>query len=462
MVNHADLIVVGAGPAGLSAAIAARSCGLDVLVVDDQGTVGGQIFRNIQLPFVEKALDKHDKELGLKLVEEFQNCGAQFFPQTSVWGMEKNTLFCQHNGKSQKISASKILFATGGMERPVPFNGWTLPGVMTVGAAEIIIRSGGELSPNKEPVVLVGNGPLLLALATHLLELNIPIAAWLDTGRVASKMKSIVHMGHVFKDMPYFKRGMGMALEVLKKRVPVITGITEIEALGQDAVEKVRYKKGDTWHEIKTSILLRHENIIPRIQIPNALGVELVWDSVQRYWHPKTDLYGRTNINNLFITGDASFVEGGEIAMGKGFIAGITVAQDLGVISEKEAHVRMASSLQKMQNTSKARKYLRYVFAPNKDVYKVSDDVTVCRCEGVKAKAIKDAVKSGFTSPDEVKRMTRIGMGPCQGRMCGNALAEIIAQELGIEAEKVGMLRCQQPFTPVTLGAYVETALSEE
>ena len=454
MINHLDLLIVGAGPAGLSAAVAARSCGLDVGVVDEQGAMGGQIFRNLHLPFGRDVLDEHDKELGLQLFDAFHASGAHFFSETTVWGADKNTVFCKHKGKSEKITATKILFTTGGMERPIPFKGWTLPGVMTAGAAEIILRSGGHISADKEPVVLAGNGPLLLSLAMHLIDEGIPIAAWLDTGRFSHKLGSIMHMGSALGDIPYLKRGMHMALRILKNKIPIIQGVNQIEALGENSLEKIRYQKNSKWHEVASHTLIRHENIIPRVQIASALGVELAWDSVQRYWYPKTDEYGRTNLNDVYMTGDGAFVNGGEASINKGYTAGIAIAQDMGVLSADEGALRCAESLAAMRKTCKARNYLRYVFAPNPDAYRVPDETIVCRCECVTAKEIRDAVREGFHTPDEVKRFTRAGMGPCQGRMCGNALAEIIAQEQGVSVEKVGMLRNRQPFAPVTLGEY--------
>ena len=456
MINHLDLLIVGAGPAGLSAAVAARSCGLDVGIVDEQGAAGGQIFRNLHLSYGRELVDAHDRELGLNLLHSFHECGACFFAQTSVWGVDKNTVFCKNNGKTEKITATKILFTVGGMERPVPFKGWTLPGVMTAGAAEIILRSGGHINAAKEPVVLAGNGPLLLSLAMHLLDEGIPIAAWLDTGRFSHKLGSMMHMGSAFGDIPYLKKGMRMALRILKNRVPLIQGVKQIEAMGDISLDKIRYQKNNKWHELSTHTLIRHENIIPRIQVASALGVEMAWDSVQRYWYPKTDLYGRTNLNNIYMTGDGAFVHGGEASMGKGSLAGIAIANDIGVISADEAEVRCAKYLKEMQKTCKARNYLRYVFTPNTDVYHVPDETIICRCECVTAKEIRQAVREGFHSPDEVKRFTRCGMGPCQGRMCGNALAEIIAQEQGIAVDEVGMLKNRQPFSPVSLGDYCD------
>lgn len=454
MADNIDLLIVGAGPAGLGAGIAAKSCGLDVAVVDEYPTLGGQIFRNIHLPAIEHVLDKRTLEIGRQLVHDFTESGVPFSPNTSVWGMENFEVFCKTFQEVKKISASKILFATGGYERPVPFKGWTLPGVYTAGAAEMLFRSEGELPSKNEPVVLCGNGPLLLALAVHLLGKNIPVLAWLDTGRFNSKFAALAHMGRVFQDMPYFKHGLELAMQIVKARVPIITGVTQIEACGKDFVEKVVYTKNGRQHELAASTLIRHEGIIPRIQIPSALNMEIAWDSVQRYWYPKTDKYGRTSLNNVYIAGDNAFVHGGESAIWKGYVCGYKIAEDLGVVPSAEIKEKSQEYFNKMELLCKARNYLRYVFAPDPQVFQVPDETIICRCECVTAGEIRKAVKEGFTNPREVKIATRSGMGTCQGRSCGTALAEIIAQETGKNHEKVGILKSRQPFSPVTLADY--------
>ncbi len=456
-IDHYDLLVVGAGPAGLSATVAARSCGLEVAIVDEQSAIGGQIFRNIHLPYTKNVLDNHDYQIGNALIKEFSTCGADFFPNTNVWGMQVNALnneiSCNKNGKPEKITASKVLYAIGGMERAVPFKGWTLPGVMTAGAAEIMLRSGSNLENYRDGVVLAGNGPLLLSLANHLLDHNIKILAWLDTGKFQDKLLSIIHMGKIYNDIPYLKRGMKMALRILKK-VPIIQGAQEIEAHGQDYLEKVSYTKRNSRKELFSNCLIRHENVIPRAQIASALDLQMDFDSVQRYWHPKTDFYGRTSLNDIYMTGDGAFVHGGEAAISKGYLSGLVIARDLGVISSDEAAVRGKPNYNLLLKLIKARNYLRYVFAPNKDIFNVPDDVVVCRCECVTVADVRQAVKEGYNDPNEVKRMTRIGMGPCQGKMCGAAVAEIIAQERGVKIEKINMLKSRQPFNPVSLSDY--------
>ena len=239
MDRNMDLIVIGAGPAGLSAACAARACGLDVTLVDEQAAPGGQLFRNIETPMAQALLDPKERSAGLGLVKRFRESGATYYPGTTVWGLEPHRVSCTMNGKAEELAASHIIVAPGGMERPVPFPGWTLPGVM--GA-----------------VVLAGNGPLLLLLAGHLLEAGVPIAAWLDTGWWSRRIMAGALMPAGVLDMPYVAKGMKMALRVLKGKVPIIRNVTNIRAVGSDHLEKVVYDAGGKTHEINASTAHAH------------------------------------------------------------------------------------------------------------------------------------------------------------------------------------------------------------
>lgn len=457
MDRNMDLIVIGAGPAGLSAACAARACGLDVTLVDEQAAPGGQLFRNVESPLAQALLDPKERDAGLGLVKRFRESGATYYPGATVWGLEPHKVYCTLNGKAESLSASCIVVAPGGMERPVPFPGWTLPGVMGAGGADILLRSGGTLTADKDaPVVLAGNGPLLLLLAGHLLDAGVRIAAWLDTGWWSRRIMAAGLMPAGVLDAPYVAKGMKMALRVLKGKVPIIRNVTNIRAEGDGHVEKVVYDAGGKRHEIAASILLRHEGIIPRTQILNSLGAKHVWDAVQRCWHPVVDADGRTSLNDIYLAGDAAYVHGGDASLLKGTLAGIEVARRLGVLSDAEAAYRSGPARRKLRSLRAARGFLRYVFAPNPAIFRVPDETLVCRCECVSAGDIRKAVAEGFRDVNEVKRVTRCGMGQCQGRMCGPALAEITAAAQAKSPEAVGVLRMRQPFRPVTLENYCD------
>ncbi len=462
MSRRMDLVVVGAGPAGLSAACAARECGLDVALVDEQSSPGGQLFRNIENPLAQAFLDEKEREVGTALVERFRSSGTNYFPETRVWGLEPNKVYITNNDKGEALATSCVVIAPGGMERPVPFPGWTLPGVMGAGGADILLRSGGSLSADPgDPVVLAGNGPLLLLLLGHLLDQGVKIAAWLDTGRWSHRFLSMGLLPAGILDPAYMIKGMRMGLRALTAGIPIVRGVTEIRAEGTDRLERVAYRTGGETHLITAGTLLRHEGIIPRTHILNSMGAKHRWDPVQRYMYPVTDENGATTIEGVYIAGDSAYVHGGDASSAKGTLAGIDAARHLGVISDEEAKFRSGPVRRRLKRMRIGRAFLRYVFAPNPNIFDVSDETMVCRCECVTAGDIRRAVEEGYLDVNEIKRFTRCGMGQCQGRMCGPGLLEITAAARGVSPEKVGWLQIRQPFSPVTLQNYCDASTTE-
>ncbi|WP_296304631.1 FAD-dependent oxidoreductase [uncultured Desulfovibrio sp.] len=454
-VTNFDCIVIGAGPAGLAAACAARDCGLEVALLDEQAAPGGQLFRNVESPLAQRLLDEKDRRTGLDLVARFRAGGTDYRPHSTVWAIDGTAVSYSRNGVSERITASHIILAPGGMERPVPFPGWTLPGVMGAGGMDILLRSDclPQLS-RQEPVVLCGNGPLLLLLACHLLDAGAPVAAWLDTGDTLRRLAALPHMPAALGDRPYLAKGLRMARRVLSSGIPIIRNVRSLRAEGDGHVERVRYTDGKGEHSLPAGMLLRHEGIIPRTHIPNALGLAMTWDEVQRCWHPTTDIRGRTSCEHISIAGDSAYVHGGDASLLKGTLAGIDAARRLHVISEAEADHRSAGTLRELRRLEWARGFLRHIFAPHPDIFAVPDDTIICRCENVSAGDIRAAVREGFTNVNEIKRFTRCGMGPCQGRMCGPALAELAAQASGLPPRQVDMLHVRMPFRPVLLNEY--------
>ena len=194
MSHKFDLIVLGAGPAGMSAARSARALGLDVAVVDEQPAPGGQVWRNVEQATARRAAEAFgsDYEAGAELAGSFRTCGATYLTNTQVWQIEPGfRVYTRNGGDLDILFGRMLLIATGALERAVPFPGWTLPGVMTVGAEQILMKSADEI-PDR-PVWIAGSGPLTLLYATQLLEAGGAIQGILDTAPRANRYRALPH-----------------------------------------------------------------------------------------------------------------------------------------------------------------------------------------------------------------------------------------------------------------------------
>ncbi|MBD5538388.1 MAG: FAD-dependent oxidoreductase [Desulfovibrio sp.] len=458
MKRNVDCLVLGAGPAGMAAACAARACGLDVTVVDENATPGGQLFRNLANPDVSTPLDAAEAAAGRRLIDEFLESGAEWLPRTTVWGLEAERPFrvyahgADTDAEPEILQASCVILAPGAMERPVPFPGWTLPGVMGAGAAEILLRSGGTLPEG--PLVLAGNGPLLPLLASHLAAMGRPVAAWLDTGLMQARARALPHLPAALLDLPYLRKGLRMGLGLMRSGIPLFRNAGRIKAEGSGELEAVSFESGGTRRRLEARLLICHEGIIPRWQLASTLGVPQRWDTVGRCWTTEAAEDGATVRNGIYVAGDATCVDGGEASILKGELAGIAVAAALGIIDAGEARFRGRKALARLRRTVRARAWINRFFAPNPAIYQVPDETLVCRCECVTAGAIRAAVAQGFHEVNEIKRVTRCGMGQCQGRICGPALTEIAAAAAHVAPQEAGRLTMRQPLRPVSLAEY--------
>ncbi len=455
MKNNYDAIVIGAGPAGLTCSAELARQGLSVAVLDEQAGPGGQIYRNI----TKTTRGQHgvlgaDYTKGLDLVEGFIGTAPDYFPQARVWQAEPTgEVWFSRNGASRKLTARYIVMTTGAMERPVPFPGWTLPGVMTCGGVSNLFKDSG-LFPN-EPLVLAGSGPFLWLVADHLLHLGAPMAAILDTtpaGRIFSGLK---HMPGAMMRMGFMMKGVKMLgavrLAALKARVPIYRGIKNVEAEGDERLERVRALCGGKELQFDTNTLVVHEGIIPNIALTRQVGVTHAWDPVQRYRHPDVTDDGRTNLPSVYVAGDGNFVHGAVSAELKGKLTALSIAREMKRLGKDDYELQATAVRKELRKELLPRPFIDALYAPRKDLYEIPDDALVCRCEGITAGRVREIASKGYSDPNEIKSLIRCGMGPCQGRMCGPAIMEIIGSVSGDPVEDARQLRVRPPIKPVSL-----------
>ncbi|WP_027525901.1 NAD(P)/FAD-dependent oxidoreductase [Bradyrhizobium sp. Ec3.3] len=444
-----DVAIVGAGPAGMSAAIRLREFGASVVVIDEQPSPGGQIFRGIERNAsspVFPALGK-DYQKGQALAAAFRVSGAEYLPSTQVWQIEDGwNLYLTAEGKAQRIAARAVLLANGAQERPVPFAGWTLPGVMTVGAAQILLKSGGMLPEGK--VWIAGAGPLPLLYATQLLNLGGRIAGFLDTS-TPPRLSALRRLPGAWRDFGGLLKGLRW-LRGIKRSGIIVRGFSDLRAEGNEHLEHLTWEMEGKRHRVEADVLLVHEGVVPRIHETLALGCAHHWNDEQGYLAAKVDRWGESSRKSLFVAGDASGIGGWLAATISGEIAALGIAGRLGISSETDRLRKRAHLDRRRKRALALRPFLDAMYPPPRN--RLPDDVIACRCEEVTAGAIRAAARNSPADPSAVKAATRCGMGPCQGRQCGYTVQALLAEVHGLPVSEVRFFHIRPPLKPVTLG----------
>lgn len=452
-----DLAIIGAGPAGMAAATEASAIGVRVVLFDENPAMGGQIYRAIETNTpAKRAFLGKDYWKGKEVLGAFLASDATYVPQSLVWSVEQQQaedgplveLRISASGQSRIIHARRVIFATGAMERPMPLKGWTLPGVMTIGAAQIALKSSG-LVPNGR-VVLAGTGPLLYLFAAQLLEAGGTLAAILDTTPRQNWIRAVPHLPS-FLLSPYLLKGLSL-LRKVRRSVPVFSGVEPIEILGEDRVSAIRFATKGRTEKIDVDGVFLHQGVIPNNSLANATGCAIVWNDAQKCFEPELSPEGRASLAAILIAGDGGGIGGALVAEVGGRIAALAACMDLA--PEKAPRIEAALTRYKRERKAllRGRSFIDALYQPALSFRVPADRATiVCRCEEVTAGAIQEAAQRNVIGPNQLKTMLRCGMGPCQGRMCTATVTEILAAVQQRNPADVGTYRLRAPIKPVPL-----------
>jgi NADPH-dependent 2,4-dienoyl-CoA reductase/sulfur reductase-like enzyme len=446
-----DVAVIGAGPAGLAAAATAAEQGLSVVLLDDQAQPGGQIYRDVARAGEDRLqVLGDDYAAGRSLVDRFARSTARHVAGAAVWNVTRDrVVHYLKDGRSESITAGQVILCTGAMERPFPIPGWTLPGVMTAGAAQILLKSAG-VAPSG-PIVLAGCGPLLYLLAWQYLRAGVRMAAIVDTTRRSDYLRALRHLPGAVAGWRDLSKGLGLIRSIHAAGIPFHRGATDLAVEGDARATALRFRCGAISHRLPTELVLLHQGVVPNIQVTASLRLPHRWDEQQLCWAPEADAWGRLALPGFLVAGDGRGIGGGLAAALLGQLAGLAAAHDAGRLAETERD-RQAEPLQSaLRRQLHIRPFLDALYRPQQQHRIPADDVIACRCEEVSAGELRRVVALGCAGPNQTKAFSRCGMGPCQGRLCGLTVTEIIAHERGVSPTEVGHYRIRPPIKPITL-----------
>lgn len=443
------VVIVGAGPAGISAARTLLDYGIRACLVDEGLRGGGQIYRRQPEGFQRTAQQLYGFEAGKaqavhRTLDELAPL-IDYRPRTMVWNAEDQRLDLFTDNRADSVEYSRLIVATGATDRILPVPGWTLPGVYSLGAAQIALKYQG--CAIGERVALCGSGPLLYLVAYQYAKAGATVVAVLDSAPFSAQCRALPAL---LGQPATLAKGMYYRAWLTAHGVPVHQGATLAQIDGVQRVSGIRWGA----HTLACDAVAFAHALRSETQLADLLGCAFAWNPLNRAWLPTRDSAGRSSVNSVYLAGDGAAIMGADAAQMAGERAALALLEDVGIAIDRHRPAVLEQQLARIQ---RFRLGLETAFPfPEKWAAQAPDNLTVCRCEEVSAGDIRAVVDAGHWEINRVKAHCRVGMGRCQGRLCGLAAAEIVAERSGRSVEDVGRLRGQAPIKPLPFGVQVQ------
>ena len=461
------VVIVGAGPAGMAAALALAEAGARPTVLDENPRPGGQIFRQPPpgSPAAKPGAKKDATALhGAELCRRFEAAREriELLTGTHVWGLfpERRLAVTQGQGW-QMIAPGELVLATGAYEYTPPFPGWTLPGVMTPGGAQSLVKTW-SVRPGQSAVV-AGTGPFLLVVAQQLAAAGVEVKAVIELARRA---EFLAHARALFSNLALLREGWGLLGRLRGAGIPLLWGHVVVEAKGDERALRTisvapcnRDGEPDRKYArtIGTDTLAIGYGFVPRVELAQLAGCEMEYRDDLGGWIPSTDADGESSVPGVWVVGDGGGVSGSVVAELEGELAGLCIARRLGLLDEATLASRGTALRAELEGLRRFRQALDAVYRVRPGLARLcAPDTLVCRCEEISCEEVDRGLGFGGHDFRTLKVMTRIGMGPCQGRMCWPAMARRIVDRSGRKPAEIGPMRFRPPVRPTAVGDLVE------
>ncbi len=447
------MAIVGAGPAGLAAAGEAVDHGLSIMLMDDNSQPGGQYFR--QLSGVERV--RHGR--AGRLFGVLDHPSLHYRPDCVVWNApEKGVLAYASEAGSGRVRADTIIIATGATDRPLPFPGWTLPGVITAGGSQNMIK-GQAVRPG-DRVVVAGNGPLLLVAAMTLMGAGATVVAVIEAAPLQKRAWS--RLASLSQSPSGLVKALSWRLRLATAGVPILAGQAVIEAHGEAALEAVSIAPVDRHGAIdrgrvatlEADCVVVGNGLTPAVELTRLAGCAHHHDPLLGGWTPRRSADLETSIPGLYAAGDGAAIGGVELALAEGRAAVLAAMLQ----HSPSAHLRRRRNhlARRLKRLERFRAAVADIFAPPEAFLElITPGTPVCRCENVTLAELE----AGATGMIRQKSATRLSMGRCQGRFCLATLADLVAKRQGIAVADLDWPRVRPPARPVRLGTLLHESV---
>jgi len=449
-----DIAVVGAGPAGLAAAVTAAQAGCRVALLDSAPHIGGQFWRHRD---DDDGGGHRDWDVFARLRAGVLDSTVDYRATAAVWFVESTADGFRLAGSAGETTAKLLVLATGAYDRVLPFPGWDLPGVVTLGAAQALLKGSGV--PVGRRVVVAGAGPFLLPVATSLLTAGAEVLGVYEAGnprRYASWPRTLAGVRGKLRE------AAGYAAVLARHRVPYRTGYVVTAAYGTASVEAVDVTRlapdgsllPDTARMLECDALAVGFGFTPQLELPLALDCATRLD-VDGNLVLTADLAGQTTVPGVYAAGEVTGVGGATLALVEGRLVGAVTAAACGRPSPL-TEMELTKLLTRRTAMRRFAALMHEVHAPPAGwTGWLTEETVVCRCEEVPVSRIRAAVEDlGATEAGTVRSLCRPGTGWCQGRVCGYATAALTAQLCGrpLSAADLAAFATRPIASPVRLG----------
>jgi len=426
-----DVLVVGAGPAGLSVAeICARS-GLKVVVVDERAKPGGQFYKQPTAAYFtrDKQIIDSQAAAGKALIDRTLAAGAQLICNAVVWAAEPGPI-CHVVFDSQKLvfKSKFLVLATGAFEKPQPFPGWTLPGVLTTGAIQTLLRSYG-VCPGKR-ILVAGNGPLNFQVAAEILRAGAKVVAVAEAAPIFQLSRKVAMVRAGLASPSLLVRGYRYIRQLKRAGIPILSPMA-VSAVHKDGDEmrvhltatNAKFQGGTkSVYEFMADTVAIGYGFLPSNELSRMLGCRHQSRADGALFTVRSETF-ETSEPGVYQIGDSARTEGAEAAEAQGLIAGMAIIESMnGCVATRDK--KMGN--RKLRVSRNFQKHLWKAFeALELATEFATDDTIICRCEDVRLSTISTMIEAGHKPPN-IKRATRCGMGACQGRYCGWLLQQYL------------------------------------